>query len=838
MKKLLLLLVALMFTLFAFASCGVLEQNGIILPGHEHNFELKDTTQPTCTSKGVYTYECVCGELTTEEFGEFAEHEYELSAIVEPTCTELGTKTYKCSCGAEKNEKYGDLSAHKYELSSTIEPTCAELGTKTYKCSCGKEKSESFGELKEHDFEFISQTDPTCTEDGSSEYKCKNCTATKTEVISATGEHSFELTNTRKPNCSRLGRYTYTCSVCNTKEYEEFGEYTDHDLAVEKKVDATCTEDGWAKYMCWNCSYKETVVLTAPGHALTDAVEMSRLRYCQNANCSYTEFPQGTGKYKDVIVYSYTDEDSARFDRIYAELEEIINAADPYDASLHGYAEGTDLHKAYIEMDNKYTELYDVLNYITSQYQIAQIEYHMDIKNEEKSAAMDAISKIRTDLVAKFYNFSEPIYNSMFREYYYYGMTEAEIKAFIFDSNAVSNAEYKALVDSNNEIELLYDAISNPASSPEVLELYGRFVENNKKIAELMGYDNYLEYAYESVYGRDYSYEDVKVIASYVKEYISPVFLDTLEKWNKISGYNPEFLNQVDVSFFEVYEANDRLNNYIDLLEFTSNPDKSYTFSDELNSLISDGNVFLGNYDGAYVTYLYGLNLPIAYFGPGYNTSFTVAHEFGHYMNEIYNSDASGQSYDLLEMHSQGNEMLYLAYLNNVLNQTARYQTETYTMVNMLNTIVIALAVDTFEQAVYTDSYDGAYSAEIMADGKITTDEYDLLFKSVIEDFGVTGSLTETYWRYVTIHAPCYYVSYSISALSVLQLYPKAREDFDAAKDSYLKLFTYTDTLEEDEYMTTEEVLQYAGLYSYTDEELYKTIYYYFRPEELVENAA
>ena len=162
-------------------------------------------------------------------------------------------------------------------------------------------------------------------------------------------------------------------------------------------------------------------------------------------------------------------------------------------------------------------------------------------------------------------------------------------------------------------------------------------------------------------------------------------------------------------------------------------------------------------------------------------------HEFGHYMNEIYNDNAFSQSYDLLEMHSQGNEMIYLAYLKNVLNQTALRQTETYTMLNMLNTIVIALAVDTFEQAVYTDYYDGAYSAEIMADNTITCDEYDLLFKSVIEDFGATGYLTEEYWRYVVIHAPCYYVSYSVSAISVLQLYEVAKtEGFDTAKEALL----------------------------------------------------
>jgi hypothetical protein len=56
-----------------------------------------------------------------------------------------------------------------------------------------------------------------------------------------------------------------------------------------------------------------------------------------------------------------------------------------------------------------------------------------------------------------------------------------------------------------------------------------------------------------------------------------------------------------------------------------------------------------------------------------------------------------------------------------------------------------------------------------------------------------------------------------------------ANEDFDAAIDSYTKLFTYTDTLTaEKPYMTTEEILEYAGLYSFTDERLYASIYNIF----------
>jgi hypothetical protein len=111
---------------------------------------------------------------------------------------------------------------------------------------------------------------------------------------------------------------------------------------------------------------------------------------------------------------------------------------------------------------------------------------------------------------------------------------------------------------------------------------------------------------------------------------------------------------------------------------------------------------------------------------------------------------------------------------------------------------------------------------QIMADGKIAPDEYDLLYAGICADYGAADALAG-YWRGgMTVQSPCYYVSYSVSAISVLQLYEIANTDgFDAAKDSYLKLFTYVD---EDTEMTMEEILEYAGLLSFEDEELYKNL--------------
>ena len=169
-----------------------------------------------------------------------------------------------------------------------------------------------------------------------------------------------------------------------------------------------------------------------------------------------------------------------------------------------------------------------------------------------------------------------------------------------------------------------------------------------------------------------------------------------------------------------------------------------------------------------------------------------------------------------------------VAYLkeNAGFTEVALDLVETYTLVNMFYIVMAGMTIDVFEQAIYLNQYDGLNADVIMADGQITYDEYDFLYKSICTDFGALDVIGD-YWQYgMTITSPCYYVSYSVSAISVLQLYEVAQTDgFDVAKEQYLKLFTYVD---EDPGMGMEEIMAYAGMLSFKDEQLYIDLSNYF----------
>ena len=644
--------------------------------------------------------------------------------------------------------------------------------------------------------------------------------------------HEWEVTKRKDPNCTVAGYENQKCACGETQKVElpALG----HDFQKIKETPASCEQYGSIEYKCTRCVKKEYESLKPTGeHAWAEVVEASRLIVCTKPGCTRTMIAESTNKYTEDLTFTFGDEEKAALAAKHEELAAVLAAADAYDATLHGYAEEGDLAEAYKAAEALYEEYSDLIFSAQGQYSVAMTLYYCDHKNKELEQTYNDMMNYYTELVANFYSLSQPWYDSMFREFFFYGATEEEVNAFLFDSNALANPEYTELKDRNDAIELEFNSIANPLSGDEITILYAEFVENNNRIAEILGYDNYLEYAYENVYGRDYTYQEVAAFVEYVKKYIVPAYNMVYSKWGTLTGGTlsnadiEQYYEVVDYSFFTNIKSNKLFNDYIDemAMAFTSNPDKQISFSDELNNLMVDGNLFRGTYEGAYVTYIVDGDIPIAYFGQnGYDNATTIAHEFGHYMNEIYNRSEYDQSFDLLETHSQGQEMLFIDFVEGYVTETAYELIETYQILNTLSIIMSALQVDTFEQAVYLNFYDGPNSDVIMADGKITADEYDLLYASISEDFGIAEKYRQdTYWRYgMTITSPCYYVSYSLSAINSLGIYAKIhQESFEAAKESYLKLFTYTDV---DAEMDTEEVLLYAGLLSYNDEALYSSI--------------
>ena len=162
-----------------------------------------------------------------------------------------------------------------------------------------------------------------------------------------------------------------------------------------------------------------------------------------------------------------------------------------------------------------------------------------------------------------------------------------------------------------------------------------------------------------------------------------------------------------------------------------------------------------------------------------------AVHELGHYFSDRVNGHRSIQM-DLAEVQSQGNEWLFWAYLEQILDEDVFDAVYYYQFYNALCTVIIGTLIDEFEERCYRRGLTDAEDAdEIMA---AVMWEYG--GKEWLETYVTSPDL---YWRYVTVESSVYYVSYAISMLGALQLYSVAQEEsYQSAMEVYLMLIQPT----------------------------------------------
>ncbi len=413
--------------------------------------------------------------------------------------------------------------------------------------------------------------------------------------------------------------------------------------------------------------------------------------------------------------------------------------------------------------------------------------------------------------------------------------------------------QYLDSAESSNEAESVLSeyrqAMAQYYSSYTTFDsLYGRLVSAYNKQAQSYGYDNYIEYAYSEIYNREYTPEQTQTLHDNVKEYIAPALVEVNIALNAMyRGSSIRFSDETNRDFYETLDstaivrsyitgnisertmhATQYIGEYFRWLNANTDSGKDIDFYGAVNEMFAEGNYFSGRGEGAYTAYADYDNKPAVYImdDSRYDVAFTFVHEFGHYYNYVYNGERY-LSYDHDETHSQGDEMLFLAWLKaNKPSGVTDGMTalELTQLENMLHTVCIASAVDELEQAAYTGYYEGLP----------VTGGYHELFGRILDSYGTQASAilkqngNQAYWYYVAFENACYYVSYAMSALPSIDLYTVAeRQGIERAKDMYIRLFTYCDDDERmRNYSYTGEggVLDFCGLDSPFGDTLYTNI--------------
>lgn len=307
-------------------------------------------------------------------------------------------------------------------------------------------------------------------------------------------------------------------------------------------------------------------------------------------------------------------------------------------------------------------------------------------------------------------------------------------------------------------------------------EIYLRMVALRKQIAESYGYDNYGDYAYTEIYPRDYTQEEIRTFHQAVKDSHYAEMSDRMADL---------FYSEINYDFaISEYTGEDTL----DLIEpylgrMSSELVESFRYMRTHH--FYDVSASDTKASSSYTTLLPSYGAPFFFLCPiGYAEDFiTSVHEFGHY-NHFYWHGAtwrdSIESNDLSEVHSQGMELLFRRWYDEIFGENAQLLLD-YQMFIILSVLPIASLHDELQQYIY-------------ATDNVTLEQINQKYRQLSGEYGIVAEddpREEMYdWVEVphTFVQPFYYISYAVSASGAFAFWLDAQEgDYNEALDKYLE---------------------------------------------------
>ncbi|MBE6686927.1 MAG: hypothetical protein E7591_06805 [Ruminococcaceae bacterium] len=199
--------------------------NAVWTEAHTHSYTATVTTKATCTTAGVKTFNCSCGDSYTESIAALGHLFTDYMSDGNATCTADGTMSASCDrgCGAiDTKTESGSAKGHSY-TSTVTEATCTAGGYTTYKCSaCGHSYKGNETAAKGHSFgAWYTSVEPTATTKGEERRDCSVCGAYEINELPM-----LENTDT-VPNVTTSG-YDVMVSCAGDISYIRYakGEYT------------------------------------------------------------------------------------------------------------------------------------------------------------------------------------------------------------------------------------------------------------------------------------------------------------------------------------------------------------------------------------------------------------------------------------------------------------------------------------------------------------------------------------------------------------------------------------------------------------------------------------
>ncbi len=422
-----------------------------------------------------------------------------------------------------------------------------------------------------------------------------------------------------------------------------------------------------------------------------------------------------------------------------------------------------------------YQTLISEFDKCSTQSLLAYAEYYSDPQNETYQnhySEMNDSHTLLTDII-------KTATGKLYREglgYLIEKYLSTDRISYLSDYTALTD-DMLDILDYENDLCTQYAQVSTSKdySYKERCEIMGelivQMVNERNTFAFLKGYSNYMDYAYDNVYVRDYTPEDITLVASYIRTYLRDDYFSLLEK--SFDAFNEPF-------------------DSTRLLEGM----KAIAENNELPSSVTGAAQYMLDYDliyfpdsqkGMFTTWsgkLYSYNEPVIYFTAQNNIDDAIAllHESGHYLN-FYKNDQSGfatdilMSLDVAETQSQTYMMLYNDEYSNAYPDNKQSIAD-YAKYSLIDYIYRICMYSEFEYELYTEP-------------NLTYDRACELFEEMSSMYGI--NLPSYSWSNVHHYAdyPAYVVSYVTSALATACIWEISLSDDKKANEIYDKVSAY-----------------------------------------------
>ena len=389
------------------------------------------------------------------------------------------------------------------------------------------------------------------------------------------------------------------------------------------------------------------------------------------------------------------------------------------------------------------------------------------------------------------------------------GPAGSALRSYIGEDKAAALVGYDEQTDRQREITervseltlqynaLIMEYLSYDEETEKIGALYRELVDLHNEEAQIVGYKDYADYAYEASYGRDFTPDDAAALCEAVKPYARQYFGSLY--YNEATY--ADFSADTDLTERELVGL---VTQYMPRVSDDAAKAAAYMEKHGLYFMDSAERVS----DLGFTTTLDQYNAPFIYLAlyGDQNDIQSMFHEFGHYydayVNPVPDLLLSVGSLDIFEIHSTGMEALSTGWYEDIYGEDADLARIRF-LDSTLYTVFSGCLFDEFQRVVY-------------ADPTLTPEQISQTFVTIARSYGLRsfGKEFSHYWMQVNhnFESPFYYISYAVSMLASLQIYEMAENDWAAAAGFYndlvsLGAFDYTYC----------ELLDKVGLECFTD---------------------